>query len=69
MTGLQDGVLDQPRDLSVNALLLLAEVPVENRREQRVREADRPILAFDDVRGDRRLERVSRNAGTLEERL
>ena len=34
-----------------------------------MRETDGPVLAFDDVRGERRLERLSRNAGTLEERL
>jgi hypothetical protein len=34
-----------------------------------VREADDPVLAFDDMRGERRLECVSSDAGTLEESL
>ena len=69
MTGTEKRVVDDARNPLVNAAPRRAEVLVENRRQKRVRETDRPVLALDDVRGERRLERVSRNAGTLEERL
>ena len=69
VTGTEERVVDDARNPLVNAAPRLAEVLVEHRRQKRVRETDGPVLAFDHVRGERRLERLSRNAGTLEERL
>ena len=57
------------RNASVNAPALLSQVAVENRRQQRVGEANRAVLALDHVRGDRRRERVGRNPRPLQERL
>ena len=65
----EERVFDDSRDAFVNALPLLAQVLVEDRRQQRVGEANRPVLALDHVRGDCRVERVCRNARPLQERL
>ena len=42
---------------------------VENRRQQRMREANRAVLALDHVRGECRRERVRRDTRPLQERL
>ncbi len=69
VTGAKERVFDDSRDASVNALALLAQVAVKDGRQQRMGEADRPVLAFDHVRNDSRDERVCRNARPLKERL
>jgi len=58
VTGVEERILDDCGDASVNAPPPLAQVLVKNRRKQRVAEADRRVLALDHVRGDRRVERV-----------
>lgn len=62
-------IFDDSRDAFVNALTRRAEILVEDRRQQRVGEANRAVLALDHVRGDRRVERICGNAGLLKERL
>ena len=69
MTRPEERILDDPRNSSVNASSLVAQVEVENRRKQRVREPNRAVLALDHVRGDCRRERVGRNTCALQERL
>ncbi len=58
VTGAQDRAVDDLRDAPVNAAPLLAEIAVENRGQQGMGEADRPVRALDDMRGDCRFERV-----------
>ena len=69
VTRAEERVLDDPRNSSVNASSLVAQVEVENRRQQRVREANRAVLALDHVRGECRRERVGRNTCPLQKRL
>ena len=69
VTGAEERILDDARDPSVDVLSLIAQVLVENGREQRVGEANRPARAFDHLRHDRRFESLRRNAGPVEERL
>jgi len=57
------------RDPSVNEPPLLAQVLVEDRRQQRVREANHPVVALDHVRDGGRFERVPLNARPLQARL
>jgi len=67
--GADDRVVDDARNALVNRPPLLAQVSVERRREQRMREANGAVLALDDVRDGCRLEHVCRNARPLQERL
>jgi hypothetical protein len=53
----------------MNGTPILTEAVVENRRQQRVAEADHPVLTLDHARGDGRLERVRSNARALQQRL
>ena len=69
VTRAEERVLDDLRNSSVNASSLVAQVEVENRRQQRVGEANRAVLALDHVRGDCRRERVGGNTCPLQERL
>ena len=69
VTGAEERVVDDLRETCVNTEPLVAEVLVEDRREQWMSEADRPIRALDHVRGDCRLERVCWDAGPLQERF
>jgi hypothetical protein len=69
VTRTEERVFDDPRKTSVNAPPLLAQIRVENRRQQRVREANRPVLALDYVRNSCLFERVCLNARPLEKRL
>jgi hypothetical protein len=69
VTGTDDRIADDARDPRVNVPPLLPQVPVESRRQQRMGEANDAVVAFDDVCGDRGLERVCRNARPLEERF
>ena len=50
----------------MNLLSLVAEILIEHRREQRVRETDRPAVALEDMRRQGTVERVSLNARPLE---
>ena len=61
-----DWVVDDLCDARMDTLALLTEVVVERRRQQRVREANRPVVALDDVRGQRGIERALRNAHSCE---
>jgi hypothetical protein len=63
----EERVFDDSRKASVNTPPLLTQVSVENRRQQRVGEANRPVLALDHLRDERRVERVCRDAGLLQE--
>ena len=58
VAGGEDRVVDDLGDPGVNAPPLVAQVGVEDRRQQRVGEADHPVLALDHARGDRGIERV-----------
>jgi hypothetical protein len=69
VTGAEERVFDDSRDPSVYAPPLPAQVLVENRRQQRVGEANRPVLALDHARNDCRVEHVCRNARPLQEGL
>jgi hypothetical protein len=69
VTGAQERILDDFCDAPVNAPPLLAQVPVEDGRQQRVGEANRPVLALNHVGNGSRVERVCRNARLLQERL
>ena len=69
MAGAEQRFVDDARQTSVNAPTLVAEVPIQDGREQRVREADHPVLALDHVRGDRGIERIRRNARPCHQRL
>ena len=69
MTGAEQRVVDDPAIRRVNAPPLVARLRIEGRREQRVGEPNRPVLALDHVRGDGRVERVRRDARPLQERL
>jgi hypothetical protein len=62
MAGTEERILDDVREASVNGPPLVPQIAVEDRRQQRVGEADRPVLALDHLRGERRLERVGCNA-------
>ena len=65
----EERVLDDSRDPQVNLPPLLAEILVEDGREQRMGEANRPAVALDHVRDDRRVQRLRRNARPLEHGL
>ena len=65
VAGAEDRVFDDLGDTGMNAPSLFAQVGVQNRRQQRVGEADHPVLALDHARGDRRVERVRSNARAL----
>ena len=67
MTGAEDRILDDLGDTGVNAPPPFAQVGVQDRRQQRVGKADRPVLALDHPRGDRRVERVRSNPRALEQ--
>jgi hypothetical protein len=69
VSGAEERILDDSRDPSVHAPPFLSEILVEDRRQQRVGEADRPMLTLDDVCCDCRFECVRRDAYVLEERL
>ena len=65
MPGAEQWVVDDLGDARVNLAARLAEVPVEDRRQQRMGEADRAVVALDHVRLERRHERCRRHARTL----
>jgi hypothetical protein len=69
VTGAKHRLLGDVRDTCVDGPPLVAETVVENRRQQRVREADKPVLTLDHARGDGRVERVRRNPRALQQRL
>src|SRR3954469_16337780 len=69
VTGADDPVVNDARDPRVNPPPLLPQVPVESRRQQRMGEANDAVVALDNARGDRGLERVCRNARPLQERF
>jgi hypothetical protein len=66
VTGPKNGVLDDSRDPFVQSGPPLAEVLVEDRGQQRVSEADHPVLEFDHVRGEGCVERACRDARPLQ---
>jgi len=53
----------------VHATPLAAEILVEDGRQQRVGEANDPILVLDDMRDGRGLEGARRNACSLQESI
>jgi hypothetical protein len=65
----KDRLIGDSCDLPVNTPPPLAEILVEHRRQQRVDEANRPVLALDHMRLDRGLEGVCCNARPSQERL
>ncbi len=69
VTGAKHRLFGDLRDPCVNGPPLFAEIVVEDRRQQRVCEADHPALTLDHARGDRRVERVRCNARALQQRL
>ncbi|MFL6013184.1 MAG: hypothetical protein ACJ74P_02595 [Gaiellaceae bacterium] len=69
MTGAQQRVADDSRETFVNAAPLFAQRLVEDGREQRVREANQPVLALDDMRGNRRFEDADGDARPPEQSL
>jgi hypothetical protein len=69
VTGTEERVVDDAGNTLVNAATLLSQVLVKDRGQQRVREANGPVFAFDHICSERRAERVCRNARPLEERL
>jgi hypothetical protein len=58
MPRLHDRVVDDLGDPAMNTAPFVAEVGVENGREQRMCEAKRSVLALDDMCGERGVERV-----------
>jgi hypothetical protein len=69
MTGTQERFIGDSRDLPVNDSPLLPEISIQDRREQRVGEANRPARTLDHVGRSRRLERVRCNTRPSQERL
>jgi hypothetical protein len=67
--GAQDRIVDDLRNESVYAASLVRGYAlVDDRREERVREANRPVLMLDHVRGKSGLEHVLRDAHVRNER-
>jgi hypothetical protein len=69
VTGAEKRIFDEFGDARVNAPPLLAKVVVEDRRQQRVGEADRSVVALDHVRNDCCVERVWDNTRPLQKSL
>ncbi len=69
VSGAEERILDDSRDPSVHAPPILSEILIEDRRQQRVGEADRRMLTLDDVCCGGWFECVRRDAHVLEERL
>src|SRR5262245_21729297 len=57
MARANDRIVDYLCNPRVNAPAVVAEVAVERRRQQWMREVDRPVATFDDLGGDGRVER------------
>jgi hypothetical protein len=68
VTGAVERVFNDLGKPHMNAVTLVAEIAVENRRQQRMRETDGAVLAFYDMRGERRLECVGRDPRPLQKR-
>ena len=66
VAGGEDRVVDDLGDTGVNAPSLFAQVGVQHRRQQRVGEADHPVLALDHARGDRCVKCVRSDARALQ---
>jgi hypothetical protein len=58
MTCAEKRVVDDVCETAVNGAPLVAQVAVEDGRQERVREADHPALALNYLRGEGRLQRV-----------
>ena len=69
MTGAQKRFVDDFGDARMNALPLIAQVPVEDRRQQWVGEVNRALATLDYTRGESRIERAGGNTRPLQERL
>src|SRR5262245_65540937 len=69
MARANDGIVDYLCNPRVNAPTVVAEVAVERRRQQWMREVDRPVATFDDLGGDGRVERPGCDAYPFEERF
>jgi hypothetical protein len=61
VAGAGDRVVDDRRDPPVHAPAPRSQVAVEDRRQQRVGEPNRAVLALDHVGGGRRRQRVGRD--------
>ena len=69
VTGVEERIVDDARNTLVDAAPLLSQVLVKDRGQQRVREANRPVLALDYIGRERGPERICLNARPLEDRL
>ncbi|HEX7172326.1 MAG TPA: hypothetical protein VF365_06955 [Candidatus Limnocylindria bacterium] len=69
MTRSEQRVVDERRNPPVHGPPLAAEILVQDRRQQRVCEANNPILVLDDMRDGRRLKGARRNACSLQESI
>jgi hypothetical protein len=65
----EDRVIDDGCDTRMDAPALFAEIPIENRRQQGMGEANHPVRKLDHVCIGGRLERALTNARSLEERF
>ena len=69
MTGAREGVVQDRREPSVHPQPILAELLVEDRGEERMRESDRPVVALDHLRDDRSIECRGGDTGATENEL
>jgi hypothetical protein len=69
VASLEERIVDDCGDTAVHVDRLRTEVAVENRRQQRMRETNRSVLALDDVRGECGLERPRLEARSLQDGL
>jgi cytochrome c-type protein NapB len=58
----RERIVDDRGKPAVDVAAPVAEIPVENRRQQRMRETDRAVAVLDHARVDRRLERLDCHA-------
>jgi hypothetical protein len=68
VTGAEERIFHDSRDTFMDAPPLVAEAAVKNGRQQRMGEANRPVLPLDHMRDECRVERGRRNARPLEKR-
>ena len=69
MTGAREGVVQDRREPSVHPQPIFAELLVEDRGEERVRESDCPVVALDHLRGDGGIECAGGDTGPTENSL
>ena len=69
MTGAREGVVQDRREPSVHPQPILAELLVEDRREERMRESDCAVVALDHLRDDGGIECAGGDTGATENKL